>query len=627
MSRKINLKMQVDMNVIQHLGISMYATLPPVIAELVSNAWDADATEVRIELYDDEPENKKIIVKDNGTGMSIEEIQNSFLVIGKNRRREGDKTPSGRKVIGRKGIGKLSMFGIANEIVVTSIKEENGKRIKNKFKLNLNEIKEAGTEYYPPHEIVDEETEEPPGTIIEIREIRRKSPFNAKRIAIDLARRFLIFDDKFKVWIIHNNNPPMLVEQNMRFEGINIEFEWEFPNQMLKTEYIHADKVKGKVYTAQKPVPEDMKGIYLVARGKLVHRNDFYGIRSSDYAHAYLTGWLEVDFIDEDPEEDNIATNRQELTWEKENLRELRGYLQKIISYVTSAWREKRKKAKEEKIREKKGINIPEWINSLDPISREVAKKLVDSILSSDAIDEDRASEMVFFIHDMFEFDTFRNMASELVNEDTIEEGKIIELMKRWEIVEAREMYKLSQVRIDTIRNFEKLIRENAREVPTMHAFFKKFPWLLDPRIMEFKDEVTYSQLLKDKFPDTDFDEKNRRIDFLCVKLVDTLFVIELKRPRHTLRLEDLDQVEEYVSFLKEKYIGNSPESPSRVEAYLIVGENSENRRVKLRMDALKSEGIYVKLYNELLAEARQYHNEFIEKYEQLKRSNKDEKV
>ena len=144
---------------------------------------------------------------------------------------------------------------------------------------------------------------------------------------------------------------------------------------------------------------------------------------------------------------------------------------------------------------------------------------------------------------------------------------------------------------------------------------------------MEFKDEVTYSQLLKDKFPDTDFDEKNRRIDFLCVKLVDTLFVIELKRPRHTLRLEDLDQVEEYVSFLKEKYIGNSPESPSRVEAYLIVGENSENRRVKLRMDALKSEGIYVKLYNELLAEARQYHNEFIVKYEQLKRSNKDEKV
>jgi len=32
------------MNTIQHLGISMYSTLPPVIGEVVANAWDADAS-------------------------------------------------------------------------------------------------------------------------------------------------------------------------------------------------------------------------------------------------------------------------------------------------------------------------------------------------------------------------------------------------------------------------------------------------------------------------------------------------------------------------------------------------------------------------------------------------------
>ena len=227
MNEEAKLEMKVDMNVIQHLGISMYATLLPVIAELVSNAWDADATEVWIELYDSDPENKKIVVKDNGIGMSVKEIQDSFLVIGKNRRKEGDTTPGGRKVIGRKGIGKLSMFGIADEIVVTSVKEINGKKIKNRFSLNLNDIKNAGTVYHPPHEIVNEETDEEPGTTIEIKRIRRKSPFDARKIAIDLARRFLIFDEHFKVWIKHNDEEPILVTQELRFEGIEIEFEWE----------------------------------------------------------------------------------------------------------------------------------------------------------------------------------------------------------------------------------------------------------------------------------------------------------------------------------------------------------------------------------------------------------------
>ncbi len=620
MKEEVKLEMKVDMNVIQHLGISMYATLPPVIAELISNAWDADATKVWIEVYDSDPENKKIVVKDNGVGMSVKEIQNSFLVIGKNRRKEGDITPGGRKVIGRKGIGKLSMFGIADEIVVTSVKEINGKRIKNRFSLNLNKIKNAGTVYYPPHEIVNEETEEQPGTIIEIKRIRRKSPFDARKIAIDLARRFLIFDEHFKVWIKHNDEDPMLVTQKLQFEGIEVEFEWEFPNSKLSTDYEHAEKVRGKIYTAKKPVPEDMKGVYLVARGKLVHRNDFYGIRSSDYAHAYLTGWLEVDFIDENPDEDNIATNRQELTWEKENLQQLREYIQKIISFVTSEWREKRRELKEEKVREKTGINITDWIESLDVVSKPIARKLVNSVLSSENVDENHASDMVSFIHDMFEFDTFKKMAAEIIKEDSVPEDKILDLMKKWELVEAREMYKISQVRIDTITSFEKLILENAKEVPTIHNFFKKFPWLLDPRIMEFRDEITYSKLLKEKYPEQELEESNRRIDFLCTKLVNTLFIIELKRPKHILTLEDLDQVEDYVSFLKEKCTGNTPESPSNIEAYLIVGEIPSDRKIRLRLDALKSQGIYIKPYHELLSEAKGYHSEFIERYNELKK-------
>ena len=91
------LEMKFDPNVITHLGIQMYSTLPPVISELISNAYDADATEVKIYLNDKYQE-KSIIIEDNGHGMSFDEINDKFLLIGRNRRKDdqSDKSKSGK---------------------------------------------------------------------------------------------------------------------------------------------------------------------------------------------------------------------------------------------------------------------------------------------------------------------------------------------------------------------------------------------------------------------------------------------------------------------------------------------------------------------------------------------------
>ena len=37
-------EMDFDIATIEHLGLQMYSTLPPVIGELVANAWDANAS-------------------------------------------------------------------------------------------------------------------------------------------------------------------------------------------------------------------------------------------------------------------------------------------------------------------------------------------------------------------------------------------------------------------------------------------------------------------------------------------------------------------------------------------------------------------------------------------------------
>lgn len=52
MSQK-ELQVTFDINTIDHLGVKLYSTIPPMIAELVSNAWDADAHNVYINFQKD----------------------------------------------------------------------------------------------------------------------------------------------------------------------------------------------------------------------------------------------------------------------------------------------------------------------------------------------------------------------------------------------------------------------------------------------------------------------------------------------------------------------------------------------------------------------------------------------
>ena len=102
-------QMTVDLNVLNHLGINLYSNIPAVLAEVVANAWDADAETVRVDISEDPA---SITISDDGHGMSRNEINARFLKVGYRRREHaGPVTPKhGRLVMGRKGIGKLSLF-------------------------------------------------------------------------------------------------------------------------------------------------------------------------------------------------------------------------------------------------------------------------------------------------------------------------------------------------------------------------------------------------------------------------------------------------------------------------------------------------------------------------------------
>jgi hypothetical protein len=613
--------MQFDPNTIEHLGIQMYSTLPPVIAELVSNAYDADAKKVQIKLDDSNPNNKKISIIDTGHGMSFEDINNKFLLIGRNRRKDenSQKSLSGnRNVIGKKGIGKLSFFGIAENIKVSTV--QNNKR--NTFVLDWNKLKEAGEnrQNYKP-EIIENDTpiQSANGTTIVLTGIKRKSAFDPYQIAYNLSKTFSVFDENdFSVEIIYNGNTdnPQKVTNNLKYDNITDIFHWDFPIEEIDREYEYASKITGKIIAGKDTITSSMKGVALFSRKKLVNDHEFYDDKATSFGYSYITGWLNIDFID-DWGKDVISTNRKSLNWEDEDCARLRQYLNKVIAYVYSQYRKKIEENKKNEIKQKTNIDIESWVNTLPKHEKKLANNLVKSIISNDGLTIERSSELISFVQDSFQFTAFKELASELGDDNTTTE-QIISLFKEWELIEARELYKISQVRIETIKKFKSHIDNNSKEVPVLHNFFKQFSWILDPRLMNFKDEVTYSQLLKEKFKEENPDDKDRRIDFLCQNFGGIFYIIELKRPETVLGQKEITQAIEYVSFIKER-IGN--EYGKNICCYLVGKRLANVDAVQTLAKSLRdSSTVFIRPYSELLANAEKYHQEFIDKYNELKK-------
>ncbi|SHK87657.1 ATP-binding protein [Fibrobacter sp. UWEL] len=610
------LRMKFDPNTISHLGLQMYSTLPPVLAELISNAYDADAHNVILSFRDQDSENKEIAIRDDGHGMTFDEINECFLLIGRNRRgKDGSnqKTKSGsRYAIGKKGIGKLAFFGIAKTIEIETVSSG----LLNKFVMEWDVLEKSQDVYCPRIVAQDQETSSNSYTQIRLTNLSRKSSFKPDDIATKLAKTFSFFSDDFKVTLKYNDEHEIVIDDKLRFENLCELKSWNFPfvDEGVKVNYFNSCKIKGRIIACKNTVPEQMRGVALFSRGKLVNNHSFFDVTATSFGYSYLTGWLDIDFIDEwNP--DVISTNRQSLNWEDSRCVELKQYLESVVQCVYKQHKELLEKNKKDDIKEKTGISIDEWANSLPKHERQLAQKLVNAIVSNEGLDVEKAAELTSFVKDSFQYTSFKDLASE-ISEDAFSSDKMLELMKEWQLIEAREMYKLAQVRIETIQQFKKNVESDAKEVPVMHNFFKQFPWLLDPRIMSFKDEVWYSSLLKDKFPENESLEEDKRIDFLCQNFASNFFVIELKRPSKVLGKKELEQALGYKAFIQSN-LGN--ENTRNVVCYLIGNRLSNDALVREMADSYRKSGsVIVRTYSELLSEAIRYHQEFIDKYREL---------
>jgi len=397
------LKMTFDPLVIDDLGAKLYSTLPPIISELIANGYDACARNVWIELKSN-GEDKSIILLDDGTGMNFNDIDKKYLLIGR-KRRDDDKNKvlsCNRLPIGKKGLGKLSFFGIAKKAVIETIKD-NTKII---FEMDWDKIQTGENPYEPNFKIIKNVLDRD-GTKITLTKIYRKTDFDVNSLKRSISNYF-IFDKEFKVHIKKTGGKFEEITNELRYKqpGRKEDFSWSFPKASMKfkldQKFPFSEGIKGKIILFDKPVKNKLRGITLFSRKKLVNLPEFFPVQGSSFFFQYLTGWLEVDFIDEF-KPDVISTNRSNLAWNDENLQELTKFFKEVVGIIHKEWRRLKSERTNQKIKERYNIDTKKWreTNENNPVIIDNIDKITKIFNDPERIEEEEITDVLGIVHSL----------------------------------------------------------------------------------------------------------------------------------------------------------------------------------------------------------------------------------
>ncbi len=168
-----------------------YRSIEEATKELVDNSYDADAENVIVRLPNDFDPSPAIFIDDDGAGMKESEVRSEYLDIANSRTsRKGDRSISkGRKVKGRKGIGKFAGLMVASEM---KIETRAGGKVTTLI-INKDDLAKAkyDLEKIPLHIEVEDCNEQDHGTTIILSGLNQNLNYpNAERLKEILMRDY-----------------------------------------------------------------------------------------------------------------------------------------------------------------------------------------------------------------------------------------------------------------------------------------------------------------------------------------------------------------------------------------------------------------------------------------------------
>lgn len=662
--RSSRYEMSISLSVLDHLGLNLYSNTPAVISEVIANAWDADATRVDI-AYDTRA--NTITVTDNGHGMDLDDINNRYLLVGYRRRdptAQGALTSQGRKPMGRKGIGKLSLFSIANRITVHTCKarsepeafqmdaEEIRRNVQAQENSDDNENHPRVPRYRPlPVEFDGSGLADGTGTTIKITDFKKVS-LTAGSVAglrKRIARRFDLLSNDFEIFL---NGDPVRFEDRDYFHKARFIFQYGDHNYAAHCRNLETDEDTGEPLAFSRPSTFDENGkrdpngalatkgwiaiarhsndlddaadgqddnlnrITILMRGKVAQEDILQEYRLGGMITKFIFGEIHADFLD-DQDEDIATTSRQRLAEDHPKYKALKSFLEAELRHI---WTEtntlKTRRALENAL--ESNPHLKSWYDNLRPSSLKTRVKSVFRGIDLANIDGQHRHD--FYATAVLAFERLK-LEHALEQIEEIDDSNM-EIFLNWladvDAVEATQYLEIVRYRLSVIRELQDKIQRDEYESELRDYIFEHL-WLLDPaweRATEHAQMEERIQNAVERVPirgkeSVQPDVRYRRISSAHV-------IIELKRASVSVRKTAIeDQLNDYIAAVRQEIQKNAGERRLPIEAICLLGklpigwDNSDTRARDER--SLHEYGIRVLTFDEMIDRAHSAYTKFIQ--------------
>jgi hypothetical protein len=634
MSSNTPLYLDFSGRIIDHLGIQMYQSPIAAIAEMISNAWDADAENVEIMLPTSITETSEIIIKDNGLGMTFEACQKKYLTTGYDARGGNPEAKSSEKhrfLMGRKGIGKFAGFGIAKIIKIETISKETGE--KTIFSLDLNKIR---SEKYIGKRIELEDVifEEPDpdkksehGTTITLKSLNIDRAPSISVFLRGLSKRFLINQqaDNFLIKVNDVDLPdkeglenaelvfPRDYKENEKYPSLNL-IEDGWGEETLSD----GNKIKWRIIFNNEVISEeDLKGISVFANKK-IGQNPFLfnlsGSLPSNTGTEYIYGRVQADFVDR-LGSDVISTERQRINWEHPATRLLLEWGQRKIYKLLEIWKERRAEEKERIMMDKLSpfaTRLGKLANHERPIILQALRKL--ATVSKIKISE--FQEIGNAVLTAWESGRLKELIHKLASSNQLDESELLEILLEAKVLTALHTAESVRSTLNIISGFEERIKNRILE-NTLRDFIAENPWLISSKWETFRVETRVISFLQESASEARLDDLNDfkgRMD-LVLSSGNQLLVLEFMRPGLTIDFDHISRYEEYIRILRTKLNANTALgfSGSNTFGYLVADNLAKKAHVIDKIRSLQKENMECIDWLSLLAQSKHQWKEFLE--------------
>ncbi|MEG8180444.1 ATP-binding protein [Nocardia terpenica] len=648
--------MRISRLAIDKLGIKLYDRVSAVLAELIANSYDADATLVRVTLpwgvtlagtvrAAEEPQ-YEIIVTDNGHGMTADEVNAHYLMVGSDRRlRTGSDLSRERRrpVMGRKGIGKLAAFGICRTIEVITAGSGSADRTPAGWPVShivmdlYDMLSDTESDYYPKPGARDGMFSDRRGTTVILRDFFRKRVNSGPELNRQLAARFGVERSDWRVEVHNAVAGESFILSDLPIDVME-ETRIDLAHRPVRVGRAQLPVTGWVAYSKQPYRDEAMAGVRIYARGKIVAQTRDFGIPAGFTGEfklrSYLVGAIHVDWLDDD--EDLVRSDRQDIMWNSPRGEALAVWGRELIREIGRMGERSLRRRVWEEFVEKSCIY--ESLEAIAPGDRMFRDSVIDAarilVASKDRAALDDHGHVESIVRLALSLGPQRSLLATLkeIAEDTDPRlDMVVALFERARVAEIYSLGQIASERVAVVDRLRRLIDDRRSLERPFQELIERAPWLLAPewtplgmneslKRVRASFERWYLQKFGATLVTTSIGSEKREPDFVLLHDSGELWIVEIKRMDYHLTDEEYNRAINYLYSL-DTFLTENPrigaQFPRRRLTFIV--DHIDKLRPASRSSLDSDSRIDRRTWRELLDSTLRAHRDFLERVYEMR--------